>query len=666
MLKVRNYRCASAGVVARRGFQTRLASMLSFNHKAWLWTTGLEHQPGPGGRGVQRLFRRLCAKTTVAACPPPAPSPMQRERDVLVHASPDPLPSAVPCTGFTIIETKNITSFSSYAEGLAQRCADVTFFQEHCASSAAMARFAYEFKSKHERQLHYTGPDPNHSQPCAGVGAIGLAADTCLPLDARCPKFAKFIELGRAQLLAHGKGKAAKVCHWYNIYGYTGSHGNSTKAAATDSIIQAIVSDHSLRGLGPTFIVGDINADPADLPTLSDLLTTQGWTDLGAAAATWGQPASQPTCITKQSNAATRRDYMFCNASALSLVRGLFVRAGDLCPTHSTVEVHLALDAPAFSMNKQRFISPLDGLVQQAFLHLYGDPPVRPSSDDLLSNSWSRAHPDDDSPTTNLQHAFFSDYRFLKQTYEDKHSDFIYMQRQHIDAHLRSITPNLQSAIQTGNLDWFWEKYWATIELAVFEFTNFSHKGTEEDALGRGRPTVRKVTHQPLFAAGLEGNHEAQQPSWLLHLAKQGNRTKHLATCYHVLAKGKATGDKLERLKHDIGAATTNCLRYFHAASSSPGVFEQPGQRGGPPSVRYLNRMGNCSSSSICPCDSRSERMPPQGFMMSLTFLPCPHPHPSALLLPSTSLLSVSSKSTTSSSPITIPPSSSSARSRGD
>ena len=157
------------------------------------------------------------------------------------------------------------------------------------------------------------------------------------------------------------------------------------------------------------------------------------------------------------------------------------------------------------------------------------------------------------------------------------------MQRQHIDAHIRSITPNLQLAIQTGNLDWFWETYWATIELAIFDFTNFSHKGTEQDALGRGRSTIRKVTHQPLFAAGLEGNHETQQPSWLLHLAKQGNRTKHLATCYHVLAKGKATGDKLERLKNDIGAATTNCLRYFHAACSSPDLFGQPGQGGGPP-----------------------------------------------------------------------------------
>ena len=615
----------------------RLASLLSFDFKAWLWTTGLEHQPGPGGQGVQRLFRRLCSKTTVAACPPPTPAPIERERALFLQSTPDAITPGEPCKGLTIIETKNVTCFSTYAEGLASRRADVTFFQEHCASKAAMARHAFDFGRLHGRQLHYTGPDPNRSQPCAGVGAICLSSDTCLPLAARCPKLARFIELGRAQLIAHGKGKAAKVCHWYNIYGYTGSHGNASRAAATDQIFQAIVSDQALRGVGPTFIVGDINADTEDLPTLSELLANHGWTDLGAAAATWGQPASQPTCITKQSHAATRRDYMFCNASALGLVRGLHVRAGDLCPTHSTVELHLALDAPAFDMNKQRFITPLDELVQDAFVHLYGSPPERPASDDLIATSWSRAHPDDASPATFVQHAIDSDFRFLKQTYEDKHAGFLHLQQQHIDAHLLTVAPILLSSIQVGDLDCFWATFWATIELAILDFTHFSHQGNEKEALGRGRPTVRKVTHQPLFAAELEGNHEAPQPSWLLHLAKQGNRTKHLATCYHVLAKGKVNGDKLVRLLNDIGAATTNCLRYFQAARSYPGLFVQTERGGGPP---------------------------PGSRILSTCCQPL-HPLPFALPWPSTSLPHASSSSTTTILPSTMLPSLTSARSRG-
>ena len=126
--------------------------MLSFDFKAWLWTTGLEHQPGPGGQGVQRLFRRLCAKTSVAACPPPTPSALEIERELFVQSTPDAIPPVEPCPGITIIETKNVTNFSSYAEGLAARRADLTFFQEHCASKAAMARHAFDFSSLHVRQ----------------------------------------------------------------------------------------------------------------------------------------------------------------------------------------------------------------------------------------------------------------------------------------------------------------------------------------------------------------------------------------------------------------------------------------------------------------------------------------------------------------------------------
>ena len=120
---------------------------------------------------------------------------------------------------------------------------------------------------------------------------------------------------------------------------------------------------------------------------------------------------------------------------------------------------------------------------------------------------------------------------------------------------------SMQHALAEGNLDAFWEVYWANIELAVASFTAFAHDGSELTALGRGKSLVKKVTIQPLYASGLEGNHETPEPSWLLHLAKQANRTKHLATCFHVLAKGKVHGDKRDRLLSDIGAATTNCLR---------------------------------------------------------------------------------------------------------
>ena len=233
-----------------------LAHILSFNHQAWLWATGIEHQPGPSAIGMPQLLRRLSSKQTVPSCPPPPCQDYHQERSSFVQALPEPLPRLPPPPGITIVETKNVTNFEAHADGLASRNADMTFFQEHIASSATMARHAHQFRTKHSRLLHYTSPDPNHTQPCAGVGVVALASDTCLPLEVRCQRLAKFIELGRAQLVAHGKGKAGGLCHWYNVYGYSGSHCNATKAAATDSIIRAVISDHQLRGMARPSLSG--------------------------------------------------------------------------------------------------------------------------------------------------------------------------------------------------------------------------------------------------------------------------------------------------------------------------------------------------------------------------------------------------------------------------
>ena len=146
------------------------------------------------------------ASTSLPPCPLPASID---ERSAFIHATPDPeLDTTATPPGITIVETKNVTNFETHAEGLANRHADLTFFQEHCATTATLSRLAHPFRTSHGRQLHYTGPDPNRCQPCAGVGVIALASDTCLSLEARCQRLASFIELGRAQLIAHGKGKA--------------------------------------------------------------------------------------------------------------------------------------------------------------------------------------------------------------------------------------------------------------------------------------------------------------------------------------------------------------------------------------------------------------------------------------------------------------------------
>ena len=62
-----------------------------------------------------------------------------------------------------------------------------------------------------------------------------------------------------------------------------------------------------------------------------DMLSTQGWADLGAIASTWGGEDLVPTCLTARSNQPTRRDYIFANRFALPLVMGFKVILPHTC-----------------------------------------------------------------------------------------------------------------------------------------------------------------------------------------------------------------------------------------------------------------------------------------------------------------------------------------------
>ena len=56
-----------------------------------------------------------------------------------------------------------------------------------------------------------------------------------------------------------------------------------------------------------------------------------------------GSPPRQATCHTTQSPEGTRREYMFVNPDALSLVTGFIVRSEVGIPTHSALRLSLKL-----------------------------------------------------------------------------------------------------------------------------------------------------------------------------------------------------------------------------------------------------------------------------------------------------------------------------------
>ena len=83
-------------------------------------------------------------------------------------------------------------------------------------------------------------------------------------------------------------------------------------------------------------ISGDINANTDDLETLTYMLNSDGWTDVGAQAHRWGARRSEPTCWAPNSGLmGTRRDYIFVNMQLLPFVVGFGVCPLDEMPTHA-------------------------------------------------------------------------------------------------------------------------------------------------------------------------------------------------------------------------------------------------------------------------------------------------------------------------------------------
>ena len=158
-----------------------------------------------------------------------------------------------------------------------------------------------------------------------------------------------------------------------------------------------------MRSPDPAFITVDLSAEPEDIEQVMVLLQTHGWQDLGAIASTWGGEDLVPTCLTARSNEPTRRDYIFANRLALPLVRGFFVIPADLCPAHATLQVYLALDAPAYYVNKLRAPLPLESLVYKSFEMLCGAAPEAIPEEQLLDSQWQLEHPDDAIPTAQLK-----------------------------------------------------------------------------------------------------------------------------------------------------------------------------------------------------------------------------------------------------------------------
>ena len=188
---------------------------LSFCMLRWLWSAGIEHQPGPPRQGL--ALRRLVRKQAAPSFGPPV-----AVQDVaLDRACSQALPKLLgdhwpDANGLQHVEIKNVTSLITYWNGIARRAAHLSLVQEHSGTPEKINMVKAAFKENFGKAL-LAGPlDPNCSTPTGGVAAISALDNTLIEVVPEAASFAKAISTGRAQLVAFGKGKSSDLVHFCN------------------------------------------------------------------------------------------------------------------------------------------------------------------------------------------------------------------------------------------------------------------------------------------------------------------------------------------------------------------------------------------------------------------------------------------------------------------
>ena len=139
---------------------------------------------------------------------------------------------------------------------------------------------------------------------------------------------------------------SSTIIYVANLYCYTGGHTNKAAQQNTNRLIKTTLNELIHLPEAPTLIVTDLNADSSDIKSLTTILDTHHWTDVGANASVWGGTDLQPTCMAYNSNAATRRDYVFANHLALPLLTQFNVHSTDDILVHHVIQFSIKRTHP--------------------------------------------------------------------------------------------------------------------------------------------------------------------------------------------------------------------------------------------------------------------------------------------------------------------------------
>ena len=239
------------------------------------------------------------------------------------------------------IEVQNVTCAKTHFDDMLNTEAQFMFVSEHSANNTTMGILQHK---AHQHGCKFSGGplDPNvKSHNLGGVGCLSTSQYIAIQIKPITPEFRNAVASGRCMLYNIEVGGGLN-CFVYCIYGFTGAHSNKCQAFKTARLGTAIKAELDAQVCGPTCIVGDVNADLADIHSLQSLIIDLGWIGLGAKARIWGQPDNEFTCVTANTKVPTRRDFVLANPELFPLVTNFGVVHGNVFPTHSILRFRVS------------------------------------------------------------------------------------------------------------------------------------------------------------------------------------------------------------------------------------------------------------------------------------------------------------------------------------
>ena len=249
------------------------------------------------------------------------------------------------------VDIINITHLLNFGKHLAKRDFDVAFVNEHSVGEKDIHK-AREIFGKNTR-IELSKLDPEKSRNVGGVGMIQRGNKNIIMPNIKNKNLKLLCQQGRVGVYGMNIGDN-EVAIVYAAYGHTGGEQSLEARSRTDELMSYVLQDMESQPAGPKFIVGDLNAEIHNLPSLHGAIQKGTLKDIGANSAKYGVPNYTPTCQANSNSKETRRDYILANKQADDLIHDFKVIKGDLFSVHSVLRLEIRINIKA---QKERVVN---------------------------------------------------------------------------------------------------------------------------------------------------------------------------------------------------------------------------------------------------------------------------------------------------------------------